>query len=53
MATYYIDSDSGSDSNNGTGTGTAWKTIDKFIDLSTLAAGDKAILRRGRSTAYS
>ena len=49
MTTYYIDSDSGSDSNNGTGTGTAWKTLAKFLDLSSLSPGDKAILRRGRT----
>ena len=52
MATYYIDSDSGSDSNNGTGTGTAWKTLAKFLDLSSLSPGDKAILRRGRTAQY-
>ena len=52
MATYYIDSDSGSDSNNGTGTGTAWKTLVKFLDLSSLSPGDKAILRRGRTAVY-
>ena len=49
--TYYIDSDNGLDANDGLGTGTAWRYLDKFTEAAR-SAGDKAILRRGRTNRY-